>query len=112
MYIVLVHSHIQAEHVERFREITLQNAEASRGEEGCVRFDIIQQTDDPTRFTFIEMFKSEADGALHRESSHFKKWLEEAVPLMVESRTRVIYRDMSLISIMPHMHFIGKSFTI
>ena len=96
MYIVLVHSHIQAEHVERFREITLQNAEASRGEEGCVRFDIIQQTDDPTRFTFIEMFKSEEDGAIHRESSHFKKWFGEAVPLMVESRTRVIYRDVSL----------------
>jgi len=95
MYIVLVHSHIQAEQVERFREITIQNAEASRGEAGCVRFDVIQQVDDPTRFTFIEVFKSEADGAIHRESSHFKKWLEEAVPLMVEPRTRVIYQDVS-----------------
>jgi len=95
MYIVLVHSHIQPEHVERFKEITIQNAEASRGEAGCVRFDIIQQVDDPTRFTFIEVFKSEADGAIHRESSHFKKWLEEAVPLMVEPRTRFIYQDVS-----------------
>jgi len=95
MYIVQVHSHIQPEHVERFREITIQNAEASRGEAGCVRFDVIQQIDDPTRFTFIEVFKSEADGEIHRESSHFKKWLEEAVPLMVEPRTRVIYRDVS-----------------
>ena len=96
MYIVLVHSHIQEEHVERFREITLQNAEASRGEEGCVRFDVLQQVDDPTRFTFIEMFKSEEAGAIHRETSHFKKWLEEAVPSMVEPRTRVIYRDVSI----------------
>ncbi|NTU56117.1 MAG: antibiotic biosynthesis monooxygenase [Anaerolineales bacterium] len=98
MYIVLVHSHIQVEHVERFREVTLENAEASRREDGCVRFDVLQQIDDPTRFTFIEMFKSEADGAIHRESSHFKKWLEEAVPLMVkkEPRTRVIYQDVSL----------------
>ena len=96
MYIVLVHSHVHAEQVERFRDVTLQNAEASRREEGCVRFDVIQQADDPSRFTFIEVFKSEADGATHRESSHFKKWLEEAVPLMVEPRTRVIYRDVSL----------------
>ncbi len=95
MYVVLVHSHIQMEQVERFREITIQNAEASRGEVGCVRFDVIQQVDDPTRFTFIEVFKSEEDGAIHRESSHFKKWLEEAVPLMVEPRTRVIYQDVS-----------------
>ena len=96
MYIVLVHSHIQAEHVERFREVTLENAEASRGEEGCVRFDVLQQADDPVRFTFIEMFKSEADAVAHRETSHFKKWLEEAVPLMAEPRTRVLYRDVSL----------------
>ena len=96
MYIVIVHSHIREEHVEKFRAITLQNAEASRREEGCVRFDVIQQIDDPTRFTFIEMFKSEEAGAVHRETSHFKKWLEEAVPLMVEPRTRVIYRDVSI----------------
>lgn len=96
MYIVVVHSHVQEEYVERFREITLENAEASRGEEGCVRFDVLQQADDPTRFTFIEMFKSEEAGAVHRESGHFKKWLEEAVPLMAEPRRRVIYRDVSL----------------
>jgi autoinducer 2-degrading protein len=96
MYIVIVHSHIQEGHVERFREVTIQNAEASRKEEGCVRFDVIEQVDDPTQFTFIEMFKSEEAGAVHRETSHFKKWLEEAVPLMVRPRTRFIYRDVSL----------------
>jgi autoinducer 2-degrading protein len=96
MYIVVVHSHIQVEHVERFREITIQNAEASRSEDGCVRFDVLQQVDDPTRFTFIEMFKSKEDGAQHLETSHFKKWLEEAVPLMTEPRTRVIYHDVSV----------------
>ena len=96
MHIVVVHSHIQPDHVEKFREITLQNAEATRGEEGCVRFDVIQQKDDPTRFTFIEMFRSEEAGAVHRETSHFKKWLEEAVPLMVEPRTRVLYSDVSI----------------
>lgn len=96
MYIVVVHSHIQPEHVERFRELTIQNAEASRGEEGCLRFDILQQADDATRFTFVEIFRSKEDGASHLEASHFKKWLEEAVPLMIEPRTRVIYHDVSL----------------
>jgi autoinducer 2-degrading protein len=96
MYIVLVHSHIQPEHVERFRELSRQNAEASRREEGCVRFDVIQQVDDRTRFTFIEMFKSEGAGATHRDTSHFKKWLEEAIPLMVEPRTRIICEDVSI----------------
>ena len=96
MYIVVVHSHIQAEHVERFMEITVRNAESSRKEAGCVRFDFLQQAEDPTRFTFIEMFKSKEDGAAHLETSHFKKWLEEAPALMVEPRTRVIYQDVSL----------------
>jgi len=96
MHIVVVHSHIQENQVQKFKELTIQNAETSRGEEGCVRFDILQQTDDPTRFTFIEMFKSKEDGVLHLETIHFKKWLEEAVPLMVEPRTRVIYEDVTL----------------
>jgi len=96
MYIVVVHSHIQPEQVEKFREVTVRNAEASRGEDGCVRFDVIQQDDDPTRFTFIEVFKSKEDGAKHLETTHFKRWLEEAVPLMSEPRTRVIYHDVSM----------------
>jgi len=96
MYIVVVHSHIEQEHVERFREVTIQNAEASRGEEGCMRFDVLQQADDETRFTFIEIFKSKEDGAKHLETNNFKKWLEEAVPLMVEPRTRVIYQGVSI----------------
>ena len=72
MYIVVVHSHIREEDVERFREITIQNAEASRREEGCVRFDVLQQVADPTWFTFIEMFKSEEAGAIHKETHHYK----------------------------------------
>ena len=88
--------HIKEEHVDKFREITIQNAEASRRDEGYVRFDVIQQADDPTRFTFFEMFQSEEAGAIHKETSHFKKWLEQAVPLIVEPRTRAIYRDVSL----------------
>lgn len=96
MYVVVVHSHILPQHVDRFREVTVQNAEASRGEAGCVRFDVFQQTDDPTRFTFVEILKSREDGVRHLETDHFRKWLEEAVPLTVEPRTRVIYRDVSL----------------
>jgi len=52
--------------------------------------------DNPTRFTFIEMFNSEETGAIYKETSHFKKWLENATPLMIEPRTRVIYKDVSL----------------
>jgi len=96
MYIIVVHSHVQAEHVERFRELTIQNAVASRSEEGCVRFDILQQAEDPTQFTFIEIFKSKEDGKGHLETDHFKKWFAEAVPLMAEPRTRVIYEDVAL----------------
>lgn len=96
MYIVIVHSQIKEEHLERFREITVRNAEASRREAGCVRFDVIQQADDPSRYTFIEIFASEEAGAIHKETSHFKKWLEEAPSLMVEPRTRVIYHEVSL----------------
>jgi quinol monooxygenase YgiN len=66
----LVHSHIRADHVEKCREVTLEDTKASLGEEGWVRFDVLQQTADPTCVTFIEIFKSEEAGAIHREANH------------------------------------------
>ena len=82
--------------MEAFEEISRQNAEASQGEEGCVRFDVLQQADDPSRFVFIEMFESETDALAHRVSSHFKTWLQAAEPMMVSPRERAVYKEVSL----------------
>jgi len=55
------------------------------------RFDVLQQADDPTRFTLVEVYYSPDDPAHHRETDHYKRWAAAANPMMAEPRSKVIY---------------------
>ena len=62
--------------VDAFIAATLENARNSVQEPGMVRFDVVQQDDDPTRFVLIEIYRTPArfrapqgDGALHRRGA-------------------------------------------
>ncbi len=59
MQIVHVHVHVKPEFVEAFRAATLENARNSVQEPGVVRFDVIQQEDDPTRFILVEIYRDD-----------------------------------------------------
>lgn len=91
MHIVLVHVHVKAEHLERFIEITLENAHNSIQEPGIVRFDFYQQRDDPTRFTLVEIYYKEEDQLKHRETNHYQIWRDAAVDMMAQPRQGVRY---------------------
>lgn len=93
MYIVHVHVHVKPEFVEAFKEATLENARNSVQEPGVVRFDVIQQADDPTRFVLVEVYRTPEDPAKHRETAHYNRWRELAEPMMAEPRTRVVYQE-------------------
>ena len=50
MLIVHVHVHVKPESADAFAAASLENARNSVQEPGVVRFDVIRQADDPTRF--------------------------------------------------------------
>src|SRR5450759_1592232 len=56
MHIAHVHVHVKPEAVEAFKQVTLDNASNSVKEAGVARFDVIQQTDDLTRFVLVEVY--------------------------------------------------------
>lgn len=91
MYIVHVHCHVKPEYVDAFREACIDNASHSVQEPGVARFDVLQQADDPTRFTLVEVYYTRDDPAHHRETAHYKRWAEAANPMMAEPRSKVIY---------------------
>ena len=94
MYIVQVHIHVKPDQVEAFSVATKENAEKSAGNEpGVARFDVIQQTDDPTRFILSEVYRTPEDAALHKETKHYIRWREIAETMMAEPRKRVIYKN-------------------
>ncbi len=95
MFIVLVYVHVRQGSIDAFLQASIENAEASRLEPGVVRFDVIQQADDPTRFLLIEIYRSEADPARHKETAHYLKWRETVADMMAEDRRAVRYQIIS-----------------
>ena len=93
MHIVHVFIHVKADKLEEFRKATEANAASSLQEAGIARFDFLQQTDDPTRFMLVEVYRTPDDSAKHKETLHYNRWREAVEALLVEPRTRTIYRN-------------------
>jgi quinol monooxygenase YgiN len=93
MHIVHVHVHVKPEFIEGFRQATLENARNSVKESGNVRFDVIQQADDPTRFVLIEIYRTAEASAAHKEKPHYKLWRDAVMKMMAEPRQGVRYTN-------------------
>ncbi len=93
MHIVHVQIHVKPECIEAFREATIENARASVRETGIARFDVLQQTDDPSRFVFVEVYRDAAAPAAHKSTAHYAKWSEAVAPMMAEPRQRATFTN-------------------
>jgi quinol monooxygenase YgiN len=86
LLVIHVQVHVKAEGVEAFRQATLANATASVREPGVVRFDVLQDADDLTRFVLAEAYRGAAGQAAHKETAHYAAWRDAVAPLMAEPR--------------------------
>ena len=74
MLVVHVHVRVKPEAVEAFKQATLANARESIKEPGIARFDVMQQPDDPTRWVFIEAYRTPEAPAAHKETKKQKQF--------------------------------------
>ena len=91
MHIVHVQVHVKTEDVEAFRRVTMDNARSSLREPGVVRFDVVQRSDDPTRFVLVEIYRTRDDPPRHRGTAHYAAWRDAVEPMMAEPRSKVEY---------------------
>lgn len=91
MLIVHVFVHVKPDQIEAFKAATLENAQNSVQEPGIVRFDVIQQADDPTRFVLIEIYRTPEAPAQHKETAHYARWRDTVAEMMAEPRTSIKY---------------------
>jgi len=94
MLIVMVHVHVKPESVEAFKQATIENASNSVQEAGIARFDVIQQTDDPTRFILVEVYKTAEAPAAHKATAHYLRWRETVADMMAEPRQGIKYTNL------------------
>jgi autoinducer 2-degrading protein len=57
---LVVHLEVQAEKLAEFLVEISNNAENTRREPGCVRFDVLQSKDDKHKFMLYEIYKDDA----------------------------------------------------
>lgn len=94
MHIVLVQIRVKPEELETFIQASMENARNSIQEPGIVRFDFLQQTDDPTQFTLVEVYRDPQDQQRHRETAHYQVWKDAVAGMMAEPRVGVKYKNL------------------
>lgn len=64
----------RADKVGELREALLSLVGPTRAEAGCLVYELLQNTDDATDFTFVEEWTSAAALAAHFETEHLKNF--------------------------------------
>jgi autoinducer 2-degrading protein len=81
------HLRVREDIVERFRDRLLRHARISLdAEPGCHRFNIHQETEDPTLFLLIEIYADKAAFDAHRNSPHFLQFREDVKDWVVDRK--------------------------
>jgi len=91
VYIVHVFVHVKEGHIQAFKAASVENARNSVQEPGVARFDVLQQAGDASRFVLVEVYRTEADAASHKETNHYKVWRDTVAEMMAEARSSVKY---------------------
>ncbi|HXK39254.1 MAG TPA: antibiotic biosynthesis monooxygenase [Candidatus Paceibacterota bacterium] len=91
MEIILVEVNVKPERLNDFLDLIKYDAEHSEGDEpGCLRFDVLRDTEDPHKFFYYEVYKDASARAAHRETPHFKKYAAESADMFTGSLNRHI----------------------
>mgnify|MGYP001813354067 FL=1 len=94
MHTTIVYVTVKREHIEDFIQATRRNHEASVEEAGNRRFDVLQASDDQTRFVLYEAYASADDAAAHKQTAHYLAWRDTVADWMAEPRLGVGYNGL------------------
>ncbi len=86
MHVTLVHVHVLPGTPAAFLDAMRANHEGSIREPGNLRFDVLRDPVDATRFLIYEAYVDAAAAAAHKETSHYLEWRDRVAPMMAEPR--------------------------
>ncbi|MFA5291980.1 MAG: antibiotic biosynthesis monooxygenase [Phycisphaerae bacterium] len=88
MFVVHINIQVRPEYIEEFKQICIENAQNSVKELGIKRFDVLQQSENPTHFVLVEAYTDETGVVHHKQTAHYNKWRSEAERMILGERTR------------------------
>ena len=95
MIVNLVMLEAKPECVEEMKEICRYNHENSIKEEGNVRFDVLQNSDEPCKFTLYEEFRDKDAIEFHKTTEHYKKWAEAMEHILAAPRYKISHSEVA-----------------
>jgi len=94
MYVVVVRVHVKPDRVGELIAASRANHEGTRKEPGNLRFDVLQQEDDPARFTLYEAYRTKDDFAAHQKTEHYLAWKAAVADWMAEPRQGIRHNSL------------------
>lgn len=93
MFIVHVHVNVRPDRVDDFIAATRINAANSVQEAGVLRFDVIQEENNPSQFILIEIYREQEASNSHKDTQHYKIWRNKVNDMMAEPRRSARYKS-------------------
>lgn len=91
MIVTCVYVHVLPDALDDFIVATSENRGESVNEPGNLRFDLIQQANNPCRFMLYEAYESDEAASNHKTTAHYAKWRDSVAGYMAEPRLGVKY---------------------
>ena len=89
MIVTFVHVWVKEQNIEDFKIASIENHRESIKEPGNLRFDVLQDDEDPSKFVLYEAYESEEASSEHKKTPHYLKWREKVADWMAQPRKGV-----------------------
>jgi autoinducer 2-degrading protein len=86
MIVTFVHVFVNEEYIQDFIDVTIENHKQSVKEPGNLRFDILRDAADPSKFVLYEAYESEEAAAAHKNTPHYLAWRDTVAGWMAKPR--------------------------
>ncbi len=85
MFALMVSLRVKSEVREKFLQAIEDDSICSvRDEPGCLRFDVLQDREDPDRYYFYEVYRDEAAFQAHLQTPHLARWRKASEEVLAE----------------------------
>ncbi|MBN2347299.1 MAG: antibiotic biosynthesis monooxygenase [Bacteroidales bacterium] len=92
MIVTFVHVWVKNEYIEAFLKATISNHKESVKEPGNLRFDILQDDNDPGKFVLYEAYDSDESAAAHKTTKHYLAWRTAVADMMARPRQGIKHK--------------------
>ena len=76
MYVIVGFHKVLPERLQEYLDNVKRHARSSVAEPGCLRYEVLQDEDDPGTICLYEVFEDETAFHAHQATEHYKWWME------------------------------------